>query len=65
MAKEEKIIVTISPGSVVAVEVVGHQGPGCKALTEDLEKALGSVASDKPTKEMFAKPENINNQARR
>ncbi len=59
MTGKEEIIITISPKSEVQIKVVGYNGPGCKALTADLEKALGQVKEDSPTKDMYAIPDRL------
>ena len=48
----EQIIVTVSAEAEVTVEVRGHPGPGCKALTREIEQALGETTKDEPTREM-------------
>jgi hypothetical protein len=48
------IKITISPdGSKVKVETSGFTGKSCKEATAEIEKALGAVTSDTPTKEMY------------
>ena len=39
----DEIIIDVSPGGDVTLEVNGVTGPACKELTEKLEKALGIV----------------------
>ena len=48
----EQIIVTVNIEAEVTVEVKGHPGPGCKALTREIEQALGETTSDEPTREL-------------
>lgn len=48
----EQIIVTVSPEAEVTVEVNGHLGPGCKALSREIEQALGETTRDEPTREL-------------
>lgn len=48
----EQIIVTVSAEAEVTVEVRGLSGPGCKALTREIEQALGETTKDEPTREM-------------
>lgn len=48
----EQIIVTVGTDGDVKVEVKGHRGPGCKALSQKIEQALGEVTKDEPTREM-------------
>lgn len=52
----EKVIVTIDADANVKVEVKGVLGSGCKSLTEDLEKSLGSVSTEKKTAEYHRTP---------
>lgn len=47
----QEITVTILPGGEVKIEVNGVKGGGCMELTEQLEKALGSVSSREMTPE--------------
>lgn len=49
----EQVTITINPDASVKIAVNGMAGGGCKALTAGLEKALGTVTSDKPTIEMY------------
>lgn len=51
------ITITIADGGGTEIKVEGHAGPGCKQLTEAIEKALGTVTSDTKTHEFhqFAK----------
>ena len=48
----EQIIVTVSADAEVTVEVKGHPGPGCKALSQQIEQALGETTRDEPTREL-------------
>ena len=45
----QKVTITIDTSGSPTIEVEGVSGPGCKAATKDLEKALGEVRSDKLT----------------
>lgn len=48
---KEEITITITPEGETEVSVAGVKGQGCKALTDALEKALGTVVSDRTTDE--------------
>jgi hypothetical protein len=49
-----KIIeITVSPAGETRVETKGFTGPSCRDATKLLERALGVVASDTPTAEMY------------
>jgi hypothetical protein len=52
----QEIVITVPLDGDVTIEVNGVKGGGCKELTKNIEKALGTVVSDKPTKEMHEKP---------
>ncbi len=45
--------VTIDTEGNVTVDVAGVSGRGCQDLSRNIEKALGSTVSSKPTPEMF------------
>ena len=53
----ERITVNIDASGNTTVEVDGVVGPGCAKLTEDLEKALGKIISDKRKPEYHRKPQ--------
>jgi hypothetical protein len=48
-----EIIVTVDKEGNAEIAVNGVSGKSCKEITANLEKALGTVISDKPTSEMF------------
>lgn len=47
------IIVEIDQEGHATVSVEGQPGPGCHALTRDLEAALGRTVHDEKTREYF------------
>lgn len=51
MREPKKLLVTISPEGEVVVIPQGTKGPGCLALTKELENALGVVQERKHTQE--------------
>jgi hypothetical protein len=48
----QQMIIDISPDGDTKISVRGVKGKGCRALTADIERELGDVKSDEPTKEM-------------
>lgn len=52
MRYEERITITIDPNGNPTIKVEGVAGSGCKALTKDIEEALGTTVKDSPTAEM-------------
>lgn len=49
----EEIIIDVAPGGSVTISTKGFKGKSCKEATKNLEKALGTVSSDTPTREMY------------
>ena len=45
------ILIAIDPMGDVTITVRGHAGPGCHALTRDLEQQLGTTIQDERTRE--------------
>ena len=54
-----KITITVSrdPSKGTKIAVEGHAGPGCKALTDAVEKALGQVTQTHITGEFNQAPQ--------
>jgi hypothetical protein len=52
----EQVILTVDEEGRLEYEVKGVKGSGCKALTAELDKAMGGKATAKPTKEMYEQP---------
>lgn len=51
----DKVTITIAPDGTPKIEVNGVKGKACKDITKTVERALGSVVSDKETPEMYEK----------
>lgn len=47
------ILIDIDPAGEVKITVQGHPGPGCHALTRDLEHQLGTTVQDERTREYY------------
>ena len=47
------ILIDIDPAGEVKITVQGHAGPGCHALTRDLEQRLGTTVQDERTREYY------------
>jgi hypothetical protein len=45
--------IPLDPKKGTTVKVVGMQGPGCKQLSEAIERGLGIVHTDVETDDMF------------
>jgi hypothetical protein len=52
----QQVIITIAPDGSPTIKVNGVPGKSCKDVTKTVERALGSVTSDKPTQEMALPP---------
>ncbi len=48
----DQIVITVSLDAEVTVEVKGHPGPGCKAVSQQIEQALGETVKDEATREL-------------
>lgn len=48
---QEQIIIEIAEDGSTTVAVEGHAGAGCKELTAQIEKALGTTTGDRKTHE--------------
>jgi hypothetical protein len=49
----QTVNVTIDIHGNVTVDVAGVAGPGCKDLSRQIEKSLGSTVNSRPTPELF------------
>lgn len=49
----QTVEITIAPDGTPTIKVNGIRGSSCKDITKTVEKALGTVKSDKPTAEMY------------
>lgn len=47
------ILIDIDAAGDVKITVQGHPGPGCHALTRDLEQQLGSTLRDERTPDYY------------
>ena len=47
------ILIDIDPAGEVKITARGHAGPGCHALTRDLEQQLGTTVQDERTREYY------------
>lgn len=45
----EVVIVEIDPDARITIRVDGVSGPGCRALTQSIERALGRTVDSRPT----------------
>lgn len=48
----QEVIMDFNEEGDAVIAVKGVKGHGCKALTADLEAALGETVKDEPTREM-------------
>ena len=53
MSSQPIIEVTVSPTGEVSIQTRGYAGSACRQASQFLEKALGQVAQDQPTAEMY------------
>lgn len=53
MSSQPVIEVIISPTGEVSIQTRGYTGSTCRQASQFLEKALGQVAQDRPTAEMY------------
>jgi hypothetical protein len=53
----QTITITVSPDGTPKIEVNGVKGQSCKDVTKAVEKALGTVSTDKDTPEMYERPQ--------
>ena len=49
----QEIIVEVAVGGATTITTKGFKGKSCKEATKQMEKALGVVAKDTPTKEAY------------
>lgn len=49
----EQVTIDIDEQGNAKLTVSGCPGPSCRHLTKDIEKALGTVTKDAPTKELY------------
>lgn len=49
----KEIIIEVAPDGETQITTKGYKGKACKDATAALEKALGTVTSDTPTKEAY------------
>jgi hypothetical protein len=54
MMHDRKVTITIAEDGSTEIEVDGVKGPACKALTADMEEALGTVSKCKEKADMTA-----------
>ena len=50
----KEILIDVSPDGSVNITTKGFKGKACKAATKPIEDALGVVAKDTATPEMYA-----------
>lgn len=50
---DRTIEVVVSPAGEVVVTAKGFAGPACRDATRALERALGTVAAERPTAEFY------------
>jgi hypothetical protein len=49
------ILIDIGPQGELTITVHGHPGPGCHALTRELERELGTTVHDERTREYYVR----------
>ena len=65
MTSQPIIEITISPSGEVSIQTRGYSGSSCRQASQFLEKALGQVARDRATAEMYqSQPTRQRNKAR-
>jgi hypothetical protein len=53
----QQVIITIAQDGTPTIKVNGVKGQSCKDVTKTIQRALGSVVSDKDTPEMYEREE--------
>lgn len=53
----QELEIKVTKDGAVEIKVKGVSGPGCEALTKDIEDALGTVTSREKTGEYFQETE--------
>ena len=53
-----EVVIEIDEEGNPKITVNGCAGPSCKDLTRNIEKALGTVSKDAPTKEFYETAKN-------
>ncbi len=58
------ILIDIDPAGDVKITAQGYAGPGCHALTRDLEQQLGTTVRDERTREYYQRQRSAAQHAR-